>query len=43
VLLAAEKTPDILADEVIAYLQQQGILPSREDDIVLGQREAGTV
>ena len=43
VLLAAEKTPDVLADEVMAYLQLQGICPSLEDDIVIGQRAAGTV
>ena len=43
VLSAAEKTPDVLADEVMAYLQQQGICPSLEDDILLGQRVAGTV
>jgi len=27
----------------MTYLQQQGICPSLEDDIVLGQRVAGTV
>jgi adenylylsulfate kinase len=43
VLSAAEKTPDVLADEIMTYLQQQGICPSLEDDIVLGQRVAGTV
>jgi adenylylsulfate kinase len=43
VLSAAEKTPDVLADEIMTYLQQQGICPSLEDDIVLGQRAAGTV
>ena len=43
VLSAAKKTPDVLADEVMTYLQQQGICPSLEDDIVLGQRVAGTV
>ena len=43
VLSAAEKTPDVLADEIMVYLQQQGICPSLEDDIALGQRVAGTV
>jgi adenylylsulfate kinase len=38
VLSAAEKTPDVLADEVIAYLQQQDICPSLGDDILIGQR-----
>lgn len=38
VLSAAEKTPDELADEVIAYLQQQGICPDLEDEQVVGQR-----
>lgn len=38
VLSAAKKTPDVLADEVIVYLQQQGICPSLEADIVLGRR-----
>ena len=32
VLLAAEKTPDVLADEVLAYLVRQGICPSLVDD-----------
>ena len=43
VLSAAEKTPDVLADEVMTYLQQQGICPSLENDIVLGQRVAGAI
>jgi len=43
VLSAAEKTPDVLADEVMTYLQQQGICPAVEDDILLGRRVAGTV
>jgi len=43
VLSAAKKTPDVLADEVMTYLQQQGICPSLEDDILLGQRVTGTV
>jgi len=38
VLSAAKKSPDVLADEVMTYLQQQGICPSLEDDILLGQR-----
>lgn len=38
VLSAAKKSPDVLADEVMAYLQQHGICPSLEDDILLGQR-----
>ena len=38
VLLAAEKTPDVLADEVMTYLVAQGICPSLEDDILLGQK-----
>jgi adenylylsulfate kinase len=33
VLSAAEKTPDDLADEVIAYLVEQGICPAQEDRI----------
>lgn len=32
VLSAAEKTPDVLANEVMVYLQKQGICPSLEDD-----------
>jgi len=43
VLSAAEKTPDVLADEIMTYLQQQGICPSLEDDILLGQRVSGTI
>ena len=43
VLSAAEKTPDVLADEVMTYLQQQGICPSLEDDILLGERVAKAV
>jgi hypothetical protein len=31
VLSAAEKTPDALADEVVAYLVEQGICPVLED------------
>jgi adenylylsulfate kinase len=43
VLSAAEKTPDVLADEIMTYLQQQGICPSLEDDILLGQRVAKAI
>jgi len=32
VLAAAEKTPDVLADEVLVYLIQRGICPSRDND-----------
>jgi adenylylsulfate kinase len=38
VLLAAEKTPDVLADEVITYLMAQGICPSLEDDILIDRK-----
>jgi adenylylsulfate kinase len=38
VLSAAEKTPDVLADEVLSYLIGQGICPSLEDDILIGQK-----
>jgi adenylylsulfate kinase len=38
VLSAAEKTPDVLADEVMTYLIAQGICPSMEDDILLDQK-----
>jgi len=38
VLSAAEKTPDALADEVLSYLIAQGICPSIEDDMLLGQK-----
>ena len=37
-LSAAEKTPDVLADEVIVYLQQRGICPSLEEDNISEQR-----
>ena len=43
VLSAVDKTPDELADEIMIYLQQQGICPSLEDDSSLDQRAAGTV
>lgn len=38
VLSAAEKTPDVLADEVMTYLIAQGICPSIESDMLLGQK-----
>ena len=38
VLSAVEKTPDVLADEVMTYLVAQGICPSLEDDMLLGQK-----
>jgi adenylylsulfate kinase len=38
VLSAAEKTPDVLADELITYLIAQGICPSLEDDILIDQK-----
>jgi adenylylsulfate kinase len=38
VLSTAKKTPDVLADEVMTYLQEQGVCPSLEDDILLGRR-----
>jgi adenylylsulfate kinase len=38
VLSAAEKTPDVLADEVITYLLAQDICPSLEDDILIGRK-----
>jgi adenylylsulfate kinase len=42
VLSAARRTPDVLADEVMTYLQQQGICPFLEDDILLGERVGRT-
>ena len=38
VLSAAEKTPDVLADEVMAYLVGQDICAPLEDDILIGQK-----
>ena len=38
VLSAAEKTPDVLADEVMAYLIEQGICVSLEDDISIDRK-----
>lgn len=43
VLSAADKTPDVLADEVIAYLRQNGICPSVEGGTPLGKRVAESV
>ena len=40
VLYAADKTPDQLADEVLVYLQAQGICPSL-DDKIMASLEAG--
>ena len=40
ILSAAEKLPEVLADEVIDYLQQKGICPSLGGDILRGA-EAG--
>ena len=37
VLSAAEKTPDVLADEVLLYLVQQGICPSLKDGLLPDQ------
>ena len=34
VLSAAEKSPDVLADEVMSYLIEQGICTSREDKLI---------
>ncbi len=42
VVSAAEKTPDALADEVIAYLIEQGICPALEDEVLLS-RKAGEI
>lgn len=38
VLSAAEKTPDVLADEVMTYLIGQGICASFEDDILIDRK-----
>ena len=43
VLSAAEKTPDVLEDELLVYLQQQDICPSLEGDTLIGQRVGETV
>jgi adenylylsulfate kinase len=42
VLSAASKTPDVLADEVIAYLQKKGICPVMEDESSLDEPVAET-
>jgi len=42
VLSAAEKTPDALADEVIAYLIGQGICPVLEDEVMPGRKAVET-
>ena len=42
VLSAAEKTPDELADEVIVYLQEQGICPVLDSDIIPSREEGQT-
>jgi adenylylsulfate kinase len=43
VLSAADKTPDVLAGEVISYLQQRGILPVAENPMTATRTVAGTV
>jgi adenylylsulfate kinase len=43
VLSAAEKTPDELADEVIVFLQEQGICPALDSDIFSSRKERQTV
>jgi adenylylsulfate kinase len=42
VLFAAEKPPEVLADEVINYLQQRGICPSLGGDILRGVEAGAT-
>ena len=42
VLSAADKTPDELADEVIVYLQEQGICPALDSDIMPSREEGQT-
>jgi len=39
VLSAAEKTPDQLAQEVLVYLQEKGICPKLDSDIMPGRKE----
>ncbi len=41
VLAAAEKTPDELASEVLSFLQERGICPVLEDDVLAGRAVAG--
>jgi len=43
VLDATDKTPDELADEVIVYLQEQGICPKLDPDIIRRRAEGETV
>ncbi len=43
VLSAAEKTPDELADEVLVYLQEKGICPALDSDIIPAREERQTV
>ena len=43
VLSAAEKTPDELADQVIVYLQEQGICPALDSDIIPRREEGQTI
>ena len=42
VLSAAEKTPDQLADEVLVYLQEQGICPALDADFMPSRQEGET-
>jgi adenylylsulfate kinase len=42
VLSAADKTPDELADAVIAYLQEKGICPVLDPDIMPGREQGET-
>jgi len=42
VLSAAEKTPDQLADEVLFYLQEQGICPALDSSIMPSREEGET-
>jgi len=42
ILSAAEKTPDMLADEVMAYLQQKGVCPSPEAGMFDGRTAVQT-
>jgi len=43
VLLAGEKTPETLADEVLSFLQQKGICPPLTDDVLIRGREGEIV
>jgi adenylylsulfate kinase len=42
VLSAAERTPDELADEVLAYLREQGICPALDQDVSRRAQESET-